>query len=44
MPRQVQLSRHEAHEWARENASTLGVRYASELARRRDRLKSYDEL
>ncbi len=31
-------------EWAREHAQTLGVHYASELARRRDRLKSYEEL
>ena len=31
-------------DWARENAHSLGIRYSSELARRRDRLKSYDEL
>jgi NADH dehydrogenase len=31
-------------EWARENAHSLGIRYSSELARRRDRLKSYEEL
>lgn len=31
-------------DWAREHASELGVRYASELARRRDRQKSYEEL
>jgi NADH dehydrogenase len=31
-------------EWARENADTLGVRYASELARRRDRRRAYEEL
>jgi NADH dehydrogenase len=30
--------------WARENAGTLGTRYASELARRRDRHSSYDAL
>ena len=28
-------------EWAKENASTLGVRYANELARRRDRAAAY---
>ncbi len=28
-------------DWARENAETLGTRYASELARRRDREKPY---
>lgn len=27
--------------WARENAATLGMRYASELARRKDRLRAY---
>lgn len=31
-------------QWARENASTLGRNYASELARRRDRNRSYDDL
>jgi NADH dehydrogenase len=31
-------------EWARENASTLGIRYSSELDRRKNRRKSYDEL
>ena len=31
-------------EWAQEHANTLGVRYASELARRRDRAKEYGEL
>jgi NADH dehydrogenase len=31
-------------DWARENADSLGTRYSSELARRRDRLKSYEEL
>ncbi|MEN6624892.1 MAG: NAD(P)H-binding protein [Candidatus Sumerlaeia bacterium] len=31
-------------DWAREHASELGVRYASELARRRDRQKAYEEL
>jgi len=31
-------------EWARTHADALGNRYASELARRRDRTKAYDEL
>lgn len=31
-------------DWARENASSLGLRYSSELARRRNRLKSYEDL
>lgn len=31
-------------DWARENAHSLGIRYSSELARRRDRLKSYEEI
>lgn len=31
-------------EWARAHASTLGTRYASELARRRDRRTAYDRL
>lgn len=31
-------------EWASENSSTLGVRYTSELARRRNRLESYERL
>ncbi len=31
-------------DWARQNANTLGIKYASELARRRDRKKSYQEL
>jgi NADH dehydrogenase len=31
-------------EWARANAEALGVRYASELARRRNRTASYDRL
>ncbi|MDI6760701.1 MAG: NAD(P)H-binding protein [Candidatus Brocadiaceae bacterium] len=31
-------------DWAVENASSLGIRYASELARRRDRMESYDKL
>ena len=31
-------------EWATEHADTLGVRYASELARRRDRETAYDKL
>ena len=30
--------------WAKEHADQLGVRYASELARRRDRSKSYESL
>ena len=28
-------------DWAREHAESLGKRYASELARRRDRLREY---
>jgi uncharacterized protein YbjT (DUF2867 family) len=31
-------------DWARAHASTLGVRYSSELARRRDRKRAYDQL
>lgn len=31
-------------EWIRQNAHTLGVKYANELARRKDRSKSYDIL
>ncbi|MCS6950470.1 MAG: hypothetical protein NZ520_08430, partial [bacterium] len=31
-------------EWVRENAPLLGRRYHSELARRRDRRRSYEEL
>ena len=31
-------------DWAREHADTLGVRYASELARRRDRKSDYQKL
>ena len=31
-------------DWAREHAATLGVKYASELARRRDRTTAYDRL
>jgi uncharacterized protein YbjT (DUF2867 family) len=31
-------------EWAKEHGETLGVRYASELARRRDREKGYESL
>ncbi|MEE8402440.1 MAG: NmrA family NAD(P)-binding protein [Candidatus Hydrothermarchaeaceae archaeon] len=31
-------------EWLRENASTLGKRYASELARRKNRVESYEKL
>jgi uncharacterized protein YbjT (DUF2867 family) len=30
-------------DWARKHRETLGVRYASELARRRDRIRSYDD-
>jgi NADH dehydrogenase len=30
--------------WASENSSTLGIRYTSELARRRNRLESYEKL
>ena len=30
--------------WAREHAGTLGRKYASELARRRDRLSAYEKL
>ena len=31
-------------DWARENASSLGRRYASELARRRDRERAYGDM
>ncbi len=31
-------------DWAREHASTLGFKYASELARRRDRQSAYEKL
>lgn len=31
-------------DWAREQAATLGVRYASELARRRNRVAAYERL
>jgi len=31
-------------DWARSNASTLGLKYASELARRMNRDLSYEEL
>jgi NADH dehydrogenase len=31
-------------DWVRENAHSLGIRYSSELARRRNRLKSYEDL
>jgi hypothetical protein len=31
-------------DWARANAATLGVKYASELARRRNRDEAYDKL
>jgi NADH dehydrogenase len=30
-------------DWARQNAATLGARYASELARRQDRAAAYDQ-
>ena len=30
--------------WTRENAATLGRRYASELARRRNRTAAYEQL
>ncbi len=30
--------------WARENSSTLGIKYSSELARRKNRIESYDKL
>ncbi len=31
-------------DWIKENSSRLGIRYSSELARRRDRIESYDKL
>ena len=31
-------------DWTREHAATLGVKYASELARRRDRSRAYEKL
>ncbi len=31
-------------DWVRENADTLGIRYHSEMARRRNRVQSYDRL
>jgi len=31
-------------DWAREHADTLGGKYASELARRRDRRSGYEQL
>jgi NADH dehydrogenase len=31
-------------DWVRENANSLGIRYSSELARRSNRLKAYEEL
>lgn len=31
-------------EWAKQNANTLGIKYASELARRKNKRKSYDKL
>jgi NADH dehydrogenase len=31
-------------DWAKEHASTLGIRYSSELARRRNRVESYENL
>jgi len=30
--------------WARENSSTLGIKYSSELARRKNRMESYERL
>jgi uncharacterized protein YbjT (DUF2867 family) len=35
------LARTRLSEWCRENVDTLGVRYASEIARRKDRSSSY---
>jgi len=34
----------ELTDWAREHAATLGVKYANELARRRDRQGAYEKL
>jgi uncharacterized protein YbjT (DUF2867 family) len=31
-------------DWAKENASSLGIRYASELSRRKNRSKAYEDL
>lgn len=31
-------------DWARENSASLGIRYASELARRKNRVEPYDKL
>ncbi len=31
-------------DWASENSSTLGIKYSSELARRKNRIESYDKL
>jgi uncharacterized protein YbjT (DUF2867 family) len=31
-------------DWARANAASLGTRYSNELARRRDRMKAYEDL
>lgn len=31
-------------EWVSEHADTLGIRYSSELARRRDRTRPYSDL
>jgi NADH dehydrogenase len=31
-------------DWIKENSSTLGIRYTSELARRKNRIESYDKL
>jgi NADH dehydrogenase len=31
-------------DWARENSTTLGIKYASELSRRRERSKAYEDL
>ncbi len=38
------VGRTKLTEWARENAEGLGVKYASELARRRDRVTEYHEM
>jgi uncharacterized protein YbjT (DUF2867 family) len=37
-------SRTRFTDWARQHAATLGTRYASELARRRDHAKAYEQL
>ena len=38
------VGRTKLTEWARANAATLGMRYASELARRKNRVESYEKL